>query len=86
MGTIRARDNDARSVRLKIELPKEYDRYLAKKGAICVDGVSLTINEVSEGTFEVNIISHTAEKTIIGDYSVGTVVNIEVDLVARYIE
>ena len=86
VGTIRARDNDARSVRLKIELPKKYDRYLAKKGAICVDGVSLTINEVSEDTFEVNIISHTAEKTIIGDYSVGTVVNIEVDLVARYVE
>ena len=86
VGTVRARDNDARSVRLKIELPKEYGRYLAKKGAICVDGVSLTINEVSADTFEVNIIPHTAEETIIGDYSVGTVVNIEVDLVARYVE
>ncbi len=86
VGTVRVRETDARSVRLKIELPKEYSRYLAKKGSVCVDGVSLTINEVSAYMFEVNIIPHTAEETIIGDYSVGTAVNIEVDLLARYIE
>lgn len=86
VATVAARDKDARSVRLRIELPEEYSRYLAKKGAVCVDGVSLTINEVSAGAFEVNIIPHTAEETIIGDYAVGTTVNIEVDLVARYIE
>ncbi len=86
IGTVAARGKNARSVRLRIELAEEYSRYLAKKGAVCVDGVSLTINEVSARAFEVNIIPHTAEETIIGDYAVGTAVNIEVDLVARYID
>jgi riboflavin synthase len=69
-----------------IDIPAEYSRYVAKKGSVCVDGVSLTINEVSGNRFEVNIIPHTADVTIIGDYTVGTVVNVEVDLLARYIE
>ncbi len=86
VGTVAARESDARSVSLKIEVPHEVGRYLAKKGAVCVDGVSLTINEVSEQAFEVNIIPHTAEETIIGYYAVGSAVNIEVDLLARYIE
>lgn len=86
VGTIKAREADARSVRLVIEIPAEYMRYIAKKGSVCVDGVSLTVNEVSENTFGVNIIPHTAAVTIIGDYRSGTEVNIEVDLVARYLE
>ncbi len=86
VGTVVAREGDARSIRLMIEVPTEVGRYLAKKGAVCVDGVSLTINEVSAQAFEVNIIPHTAEGTIIGDYAVGSAVNIEVDLLARYIE
>ena len=86
VGTVVAREGDARSVRLTIEVPTNYGRYLAKKGSVCVDGVSLTINEVSAQTFEVNIIPHTADETIIGDYAVGSAVNIEVDLLARYIE
>lgn len=86
VGIVRARDDDARSVRLKIEFPEQYRRYLAKKGAVSVDGVSLTINAVSANAFEVNIIPHTVRETIIGDYTVGTAVNIEVDLLARYIE
>ena len=85
-GTVRSRETDARSIRLAIEIPQEYSRYVAKKGSVCIDGVSLTINEVSGNRFEVNIIPHTAEVTIIGDYAVGTVVNIEVDLLARYLE
>ncbi len=85
-GTVKSRAADARSIRLVIEIPAEYSRYLAKKGSVCVDGVSLTINEVSVNSFEVNIIPHTAEITIIDDYAVGTVVNVEVDLLARYIE
>jgi riboflavin synthase len=85
-GTIKSRAADARSIRLVIEVPAEYSRYLAKKGSVCVDGVSLTINDVSVNRFEVNIIPHTAEVTIIEDYQAGTVVNIEVDLLARYIE
>ena len=77
---------DARSTRLSIEIPAEYARYVARKGSVCVDGVSLTINEVSGNVFDLNIIPHTAETTIIGDYAAGTTVNIEVDLLARYIE
>ena len=85
-GTVISRSADARSIRLVIEIPERYSRYVAKKGSICVDGVSLTINEVSEKSFDVNIIPHTAEATIMDDYRVGTVVNVEVDLLARYIE
>jgi len=86
IGTITAREADARSARLTLEIPAEYRRYIAKKGSVCIDGVSLTVNEVSDNSFGVNIIPHTAEVTIIGDYRVGTDVNIEVDLVARYLE
>jgi riboflavin synthase len=86
VGRIKARETDARSVRLDIEIPAEYSRYIARKGSICIDGVSLTVNEVSDDTFSVNIIPHTADVTIIGDYRVGTEVNIEVDLLARYLE
>ena len=77
---------DARSLRFEFELPAEYARYVAKKGSICIDGVSLTINAVKANGFSVNIIPHTAEVTIIGGYRPGTVVNIEVDVVARYLE
>jgi riboflavin synthase len=76
----------ARSTRLSIGLPDGYRRYLAKKGSICVDGVSLTINEVSGNAFDVNIIPHTAATTVIGGYRKGAKVNIEVDLIARYLE
>lgn len=85
-GTVTSRSSDARSIRLVIEIPAEYSRYIAKKGSVCVDGVSLTINEVSGNSFELNIIPHTTEVTIIDDYTVGTVVNVEVDMMARYIE
>lgn len=78
--------SDARSTVLGIELPAEFSKYVAKKGSICIDGVSLTINEVSGNRFELNIIPHTAEQTTIGNYAVGTRVNIEVDVVARYLE
>lgn len=86
VGTVAARSSDARSVRLSIEIPKEYAHYVAKKGSVCVDGVSLTTNEVSANSFELNIIPHTAMATIIDDYRVGTLVNVEVDLMARYLE
>ena len=85
-GKVTSRTTDARSIRLSIEIPKEYARYVARKGSVCVDGVSLTVNEVSGNLFELNIIPHTAEVTVIGDYAPGTVVNIEVDLLARYLE
>ncbi len=86
VGKVLSVDEDARSMRLKLELPRDYARYVAKKGSVCIDGVSLTINEVSGNSFEVNIIPHTAEVTTIGEYAPGSVVNIEVDLLARYLE
>jgi len=86
IGKVIARGDDARSIRMTFEVPDELSRYIAKKGSICVDGVSLTINEVSGNTFGLNIIPHTAEATTMGAYEVGTAVNIEVDLLARYIE
>jgi riboflavin synthase len=86
VGTVKSRTIDSRSIRLTVELPSEYARYVARKGSVCIDGVSLTINAVSDNVFETNIIPHTADVTIIGDYRVGTIVNVEVDLLARYIE
>lgn len=85
-GKVLSRAADARSIRLRIEIPAEYGRYVAKKGSVCVDGVSLTVNEVSGNAFELNIIPHTAEVTIIDGYAEGTIVNVEVDLLARYLE
>ena len=86
IGRMMAREDDARSIRMTFEVPGELSRYIARKGSICVDGVSLTINEVSGNTFGLNIIPHTAEVTTMGAYEAGTAVNIEVDLLARYIE
>lgn len=86
LGTVTSRKADARSIRITVEIPEEFARYVARKGSVTVDGVSLTVNDVSATRFEVNIIPHTADVTIIGDYTVGTNVNIEVDLLARYIE
>jgi riboflavin synthase len=76
---------DARALRLQIELPGELVPYVVGKGSIAVDGVSLTINEVSGDRFGVAIIPHTREHTIIGGYRAGTRVNLEADLVARYL-
>lgn len=86
IGEIKCREADARSVRLEVEIPGAYLRYIAKKGSVCIDGVSLTVNSVSASGFAVNIIPHTAEVTIIDDYKPGGLVNIEVDLLARYLE
>lgn len=84
--TVTARRPDARSVRFEFEVPAPYARYLAPKGSVCVDGTSLTVNGVTGATFDVNIVPHTLEHTIMGTYQVGTVVNIEVDVIARYVE
>ena len=86
VGQVTSRSADARSIRLAIEIPAKYAHYVAKKGSVTIDGVSLTINEVSGNVFELNIIPHTATVTIINDYAVGTQVNVEVDLLARYLE
>jgi riboflavin synthase len=75
-----------RSQRLDIALPEALLPYVARKGSIAVDGVSLTVNGVSGAAFEVNIVPHTHERTIISGYRVGTAVNIEIDIIARYLE
>jgi riboflavin synthase len=86
VGRVLTRQDDARSVRLRIEAPAELARYIAHKGSICVDGTSLTVNKVAGRELELNIVPHTLEETVIGDYRSGTDVNLEVDLVARYLE
>jgi riboflavin synthase len=86
IGRVLTRADDARSVRLRIEAPMELARYIAHKGSICVDGTSLTVNTVEGRAFEVNIVPHTLDETIIGGYGPGTSVNLEVDLIARYLE
>lgn len=77
---------DARSQRWTFELPPDLARYVAPKGSIAIDGVSLTINEVDGRRFGVNLIPHTIDVTTLRDRRVGDAVNIEVDLVARYVE
>ena len=86
VGTLLERHEDARSWRLRIQAPDELARYIAHKGSICVDGTSLTVNRVEGAVFELNIVPHTIQETIIGDYRPGTRVNLEVDLIARYLE
>jgi riboflavin synthase len=77
---------DARSTRVEFEVPPNLARYVAKKGSACVDGVSLTVNEVGPRTFAVNLIPHTLGVTVLGGYRIGTRVNLEVDIIARYLE
>jgi riboflavin synthase len=74
------------SKRLVVAVPAELARYIAAKGSVAVDGVSLTVNSVAGAQFEVNVIPHTQSVTVIGGYARGTAVNIEVDMVARYLE
>ena len=77
---------DDRSTRYEIEVPRDLRKYVCRKGSVCVDGVSLTVNTISGSGFSVNIIPHTSEETIFSDYRIGTRVNLEVDLIARYLE
>jgi len=77
---------DARSTRIGFDVDPSLSRYIARKGSVTVDGTSLTVNDVSAHGFSVNIVPHTLERTIMGQYRQGCRVNIEVDLVARYIE
>jgi riboflavin synthase len=83
---VMARREEARSVRLEIGMPSHLARYVAVKGSICVDGVSLTVNDVEDDRFGVNIVPHTLSVTTLGEYVAGRQVNLEVDLVARYLE
>jgi riboflavin synthase len=86
LGTVIERHDDARSVRFTIEAPQELARYIAHKGSISVDGTSLTVNAVDGQRFELNIVPHTLQETIMDSYAAGQRVNLEVDLVARHLE
>jgi riboflavin synthase len=86
VGKLLQADQDARSWRLQFELPDELARFVAPKGSICVDGVSLTLNRVDGRRFDVNIIPHTFAVTTLGELRVGDGVNIEIDVVARYLD
>jgi riboflavin synthase len=77
---------DARSWRFVIAAPKSIAHYIAHKGSICINGISLTVNHVDGHTFDVNIVPHTMDNTTIADWQVGTQLNLEVDLLARYLE
>ena len=77
---------DARSIRYRFEIDPALQHYIAEKGSITIDGTSLTVNRVEQNQFEVNIVPHTQIKTIFGSYQVNTQVNLEVDIIARYLE
>lgn len=86
IGEIIDRRAEGRSYRFRVRAPDELARYIAKKGSVCIDGVSLTVNDIDGSMFGLNIVPHTLHETTFADYSVGTRVNVEVDVVARYLE
>ena len=86
IGEVISLQEDSRSWRFRMRAPAELARYIAHKGSITVDGISLTVNLVEGAEFELNIIPHTMVNTIMGHYKQGTKVNLEVDLIARYLE
>ena len=86
LGVAAKRWDDARAVRWRITAPMALLRYVAHKGSVCVDGVSLTVNEVDDAGFEVALIPHTVEHTAFRALREGDAVNLEVDLLARYVE
>ena len=71
---------------MKVAAPENLARYIAMKGSICVDGTSLTVNQVDGASFELTIIPQTWEETVFSEYEVGSPVNLEVDVIARYLE
>lgn len=86
VGEILSRSDSARAVIFKIRAPQELARYIAMKGSITVDGISLTVNGVNGSEFELTIVPHTLQETIMDSYQAGTLVNLEIDLIARYLE
>lgn len=86
VGEVISREENARAVQFRIRAPRELARYIALKGSITVDGTSLTVNGVNGAEFELTIVPHTLGETIMADYRPGRQVNLEVDLLARYLE
>ena len=86
VGEVVARADNARAVQFTIRAPRELAKYIAHKGSITVDGTSLTVNAVNGAEFELTIVPHTLAETIMVDYRPGSQINLEVDLLARYLE
>jgi riboflavin synthase len=86
VGEVVSLQEDARSIRFVIRAPDALAKYIAHKGSICIDGTSLTVNAVSGAEFELNIIPQTMAETVFGQYRPGSQVNLEVDVIARYLE
>lgn len=86
VGRVVSAERDAESVVLGIEVPPRLGRYLARKGSVAIDGVSLTVNEAEGAVFRIAVIPFTAAHTLLGALVPGACVNIEVDLIARYVE
>lgn len=86
VGEVVSRHPDARSERFRLRAPKALAKYIAHKGSITVDGTSLTVNAVDGAEFELNIVPHTLAHTVMGGYQPGSLVNLEVDVLARYLE
>ena len=86
VGQVVEKKADGRSFCFKIKAPDQLAKYIAQKGSICINGISLTVNEVSGATFNVNIVPHTLAETTLGTATAGTFVNLEVDMLARYME
>ena len=86
VGRIESVTEDARFWRVRVAAPEKLARYIAMKGSICVDGTSLTVNQVAGASFELTIIPQTWEETVFSEYQAGSPVNLEVDVIARYLE
>ena len=86
VGTVNSIDKDGECIRIKIEVQSDIVKYIAKKGSICVNGVSLTVNSVENNIFDVNIVPHTFSVTTLGELKLNSIVNLEIDQVARYVE
>ena len=86
IGEVIDRSSDGRSERFVIKAPDELAKYIAEKGSICIDGISLTVNGIAGSQFDLNIVPHTLSVTTMGNLQAGSTVNLEVDVVARYLE
>lgn len=86
LGEVISIKEESRSIQLTIRAPEELKHYIAMKGSVCIDGTSLTVNKITNTDFEINIVPHTQQQTVIKNYKPGTKVNLEVDLIARYLE
>ncbi len=86
LGEVVSRREDGRSVRFRMRAPDNLAHYIAAKGSVCVDGISLTVNAVEGAEFELNIVPHTLVETTMGEFQPGRTFNLEVDIIARYLE